>query len=88
MASFRNRFALLATTVAVVAALGSSFDAALWDDNVQKMLEISEELIEAGADVLVLDTKVYLATALRWLNAPLLPLDHGRAAQSLIAHPA
>src|SRR5882672_9387983 len=35
--------------------------------------------------VLVLDTKVYLATALRWLNAPLLPLDHGRAAQSLIA---
>ncbi|PYM92817.1 MAG: hypothetical protein DME04_13645 [Candidatus Rokuibacteriota bacterium] len=36
-------------------------------------------------DVLVLDTKVYLATALRWLNAPLLPLDHGRAAQSLIA---
>ena len=37
------------------------------------------------ADVLVLDTKVYLATALRWLNAPLLPLDHGRAAQSLIA---
>src|SRR2546425_1502102 len=37
------------------------------------------------ADVLVLDTKVYLATALRWLNAPLLPLDHGRAAQSLLA---
>src|SRR2546427_2537656 len=37
------------------------------------------------ADVLVLDTKVYLATALRWLNAPLLPLDHGSAAQSLIA---
>jgi hypothetical protein len=37
------------------------------------------------ADVLVLDTKVYLATALRWLNAPLLPLDHRRAAQSLIA---
>jgi len=36
-------------------------------------------------DVLVLDTKVYLATALRWLNAPLLPLDHGRAARSLIA---
>ena len=36
------------------------------------------------ADVLVLDTKVYLASALRWLNAPVLPLDHARAAQSLI----
>jgi Peptidase family M28 len=37
------------------------------------------------ADVLVLDTKVYLASALRWLNAPVLPLDHARAAQSLVA---
>jgi Peptidase family M28 len=37
------------------------------------------------ADVLVLDTKVYLASALRWLNAPVLPLDHARAAQALIA---
>ena len=37
------------------------------------------------ADVLVLDTKVYLASALRWLNAPVLPLDHGRAAQSVVA---
>jgi hypothetical protein len=37
------------------------------------------------ADVLVLDTKVYLASALRWVNAPVLPLDHGRAAQSLVA---
>jgi len=37
------------------------------------------------ADVLVLDTKVYLASALRWLNAPVLPLEHGRAAQSLLA---
>ena len=37
------------------------------------------------ADVLVLDTKVYLASALRWLNAPVLPLDHGRAVQSLVA---
>jgi hypothetical protein len=36
------------------------------------------------ADVLVLDTKVYLASVLRWLNAPVLPLDHARAAQSLI----
>jgi hypothetical protein len=37
------------------------------------------------ADVLVLDTKVYLASALRWLNAPVLPFDHARAAQSLVA---
>src|SRR5262245_31268501 len=36
-------------------------------------------------DVLVLDTKVYLASALRWLNAPVLPLDHGRAARGLLA---
>jgi hypothetical protein len=36
------------------------------------------------ADVLVLDTKVYLASVLRWLNAPVLPLDHARAAGSLI----
>ncbi len=37
------------------------------------------------ADVLVLDTKVYLASALRWLNAPVLPLDHARAARALAA---
>jgi hypothetical protein len=37
------------------------------------------------ADVLALDTKVYLASALRWLNAPVLPLDHRRAAGSLVA---
>ena len=36
------------------------------------------------ADVLVLDTKVYLASALRWLNAPVLPLDHARAARALV----
>ena len=36
-------------------------------------------------DVLALDTKVYLASALRWLNAPVLPLDHGRAARGLLA---
>lgn len=36
------------------------------------------------ADVLVLDTRVYLASALRWLNAPVLPLDHGRAARSVV----
>src|SRR4030095_1619961 len=36
-------------------------------------------------DVLVLDTKVYVAAALRWLTAPLLPLDHTRAAQALLA---
>ena len=37
------------------------------------------------ADVLALDTRVYLASALRWLNAPVLPLDHRPAAQSLLA---
>lgn len=36
-------------------------------------------------DVLVLDTKVYLASALRWLNAPVLPLDHSRAARALVS---
>jgi hypothetical protein len=36
------------------------------------------------ADVLVLDTKVYLASVLRWLNAPVLPLDHTRAAAALV----
>jgi hypothetical protein len=36
------------------------------------------------ADVLALDTKVYLATALRWLNAPVLPLDHRRAARAVV----
>src|SRR5205823_4644643 len=36
------------------------------------------------ADVLALDTRVYLASALRWLNAPLLPLDHGRAAAAVM----
>ena len=35
-------------------------------------------------DVLVLDTKVYLASALRWLNAPVLPLDHTRAARAMV----
>jgi hypothetical protein len=35
--------------------------------------------------VLVLDTRVYLAAALRWLNAPVLPLDHARAARALAA---
>jgi Peptidase family M28/PA domain len=37
------------------------------------------------ADVLTLDTKVYLASTLRWLNAPVLPLDHRRSARSLLA---
>jgi hypothetical protein len=36
-------------------------------------------------DVLVLDTRVYLASALRWLNAPVLPLDPARAAHGLVA---
>jgi len=37
------------------------------------------------ADVLALDTKVYLASALRWLNAPVLLLDHRPAAKSVVA---
>jgi hypothetical protein len=37
------------------------------------------------ADVLALDSKVYLATALRWLNAPVLPVDHRRAARAVVA---
>ena len=37
------------------------------------------------ADVLALDTKVYLASALRWLNVPVLPLDHRHSAGSLLA---
>ena len=37
------------------------------------------------ADVLALDTKVYLAATLRAANAPLVPLDHARAARSLQA---
>jgi len=37
------------------------------------------------AAVLALDTKVYLASALRWLNAPVLPLDPSRAARALLA---
>ena len=36
-------------------------------------------------DVLALDTKVYLASTLRWLNGPVLPLDPARAGQSLLA---
>jgi 2-dehydropantoate 2-reductase len=35
--------------------------------------------------VLALDTKVYLAATLRAVNAPLVPLDHARAARSLLA---
>jgi hypothetical protein len=37
------------------------------------------------ADVLALDTRVYLAATLRALNAPLLPLDHRRAAAAVLA---
>jgi N-acetylated-alpha-linked acidic dipeptidase len=36
------------------------------------------------ADVLALDTKVYLAATLRAVNAPLVPLDHARAARALL----
>jgi hypothetical protein len=44
-----------------------------------------DTLDKIDAAVLALDTRVYLAGALRWLNAPLLPLDHERAARSLVA---
>jgi hypothetical protein len=44
-----------------------------------------DTLDKIDADVLALDTRVYLASALRWLNAPVLPLDHTRAAASLVA---
>jgi hypothetical protein len=37
------------------------------------------------ADVLAVDTRVYLATTLRWLNAPVLPLDHRRAARAVVS---
>ncbi|MBI4011618.1 MAG: M28 family peptidase [Candidatus Rokubacteria bacterium] len=36
-------------------------------------------------DVLVLDTKVYVAAALRLVNAPVLPLDYRRVARALAA---
>jgi hypothetical protein len=44
-----------------------------------------DTLDKIDADVLALDTRVYLATALRWLNAPVLPLDHRRAARAVVA---
>jgi len=34
-------------------------------------------------DILALDTRVYVAAALRLVNAPILPLDHTRAARAL-----
>jgi N-acetylated-alpha-linked acidic dipeptidase len=37
------------------------------------------------ADILALDTRVYLAATLRALNAPVLPLDHRRAARAMLA---
>ena len=36
-------------------------------------------------DVLALDTKVYLATTLRALNAPVLPLDHSRTTRAVLS---
>ena len=44
-----------------------------------------DTLDKIDADILALDTKVYLASALRWLNSPVLPLDHARAAESIVA---
>ena len=35
--------------------------------------------------MLALDTKVYVAATLRALNAPLVPLDHARAARAVVA---
>jgi hypothetical protein len=35
--------------------------------------------------VLALDTRVYLSAALRAMNAPIVPLDHARAARALLA---
>ena len=63
---------------AMARLLGSSGFPWWWhtkDDTIDK--------IDAG--VLALDTKVYLAAALRAVNAPLLPLDHTRAARALLA---
>jgi hypothetical protein len=57
--------------------LGSSGFPWWWhtrDDTIDK--------IDAG--VLTLDTKVYVAAALRAVNAPLVPLDHARAARALL----
>jgi hypothetical protein len=46
---------------------------------------IDDTIDKIDADVLTLDTRVYLASALRWLNAPVLPLDHRRSARSVLA---
>ena len=37
------------------------------------------------ADVLALDTRVYVAAALRLVGAPVLPLDYGRFARAILA---
>jgi hypothetical protein len=63
---------------AMARLLGSSGFPWWWhtrDDTIDK--------IDAG--VLALDTRVYLAATLRAVNAPLVPLDHARAARSLLA---
>jgi hypothetical protein len=44
-----------------------------------------DTLDKIDADVLALDTKVYLAATLRAANAPVLPLDHARAARGVLA---
>lgn len=46
---------------------------------------VDDTIDKIEPDVLTLDTRVYLASALRWLNAPVLPLDHRRSARSVLA---
>ena len=46
---------------------------------------IDDTIDKIDAGVLALDTKVYVAATLRALNAPLVPLDHARAARAVVA---
>ena len=46
---------------------------------------IDDTIDKIDADVLALDTRVYLAATVRAVNAPLVPLDHARAARAIAA---
>jgi hypothetical protein len=46
---------------------------------------IDDTIDKIDADVLALDTRVYVAATLRAVNAPLVPLDHARAARAVVA---
>jgi hypothetical protein len=46
---------------------------------------IDDTIDKIDPEVLALDTKVYAAATLRALNAPLVPLDHARAAYAIVA---